>query len=236
MVLHTCNPKWKQEDQKFRVILTYIVSSNPAWATRHCLSHTQQRLMMVWQDAKAEAPTQQCHPSSLPLLAALLTVSASFQSHTLKNSWISQAGTTKLSSGLLRCHPSKTWWVAGPDMVLSRQLMLFAVPGGPLRVSVVLSYEKGHIHLTVHWTDVSTALSLVLLPSLLPPHTGKAVLFLQQVASIQSPVGKCNPSAEHFLPCIWDTQELNSCFIHSRQLVYQWVEALAPEPSLPFLI
>lgn len=133
--------------------------------------------MMICQDSKAKAQTQQCHPSSLALLAALLTVLAFFQSHTLKDSWIPAAKTTKLSSGLLQSWPSKTRWVAGPDIVLNRQMMLSAGLGGPLRVSVVLSYEKGHLHLTVHWADVSTALSLVFLPSLLPHHIGKAVFF-----------------------------------------------------------
>lgn len=48
--------------------------------------------------------------------------------------------------------------------------MLFAGLGGPLGVSAVLNLENKHLHLTVHWADVSTALGLVLFPSLLPHH------------------------------------------------------------------
>lgn len=45
-------------------------------------------------------------------------------------------------------------------VMLSRQRMLFAGLGGPLGVSAVLSLENRHLHLTVHWADVSTALGL----------------------------------------------------------------------------
>lgn len=48
--------------------------------------------------------------------------------------------------------------------------MLFDGLGGPLGVSAVLSLENKHLHLTVHWADVSTALGLVFSPSLLPHH------------------------------------------------------------------
>lgn len=39
-VVHACNPSsWRQGDQKFKVILGYIVSLRLAWATWTCLNN-----------------------------------------------------------------------------------------------------------------------------------------------------------------------------------------------------
>lgn len=57
--------------------------------------------------------------------------------------------------------------------------MLFAGLGGPLGVSAVLSLENKHLHLTVHWADVSTALGLVLFPLSAASSHGKPTYCLE---------------------------------------------------------
>lgn len=105
--------------------------------------------------------------------------------------------------------------------------MLFAGLGGPLGVSAVLSLENKHPHLTVHWADVSTALGLVLFPSLLPHHMENQLTVLKILLDKQgffSPTSciytksnkQSNPNAEHILLCFWSFLNQTQGFIHIR--------------------
>lgn len=143
IILHTSNPKWKQEDQKFSIILPYIVSSSPVWAIHDHLSRTQQRLMMVGLDAKAEAHTWQCRLSLLSLLEAVSTVLSFHHSHTLYRTLRSQwPELWSYSLGHCDADHQKCDVRLDQTIVLSRQRMLFAGLGGPLGVSAVLSLEN----------------------------------------------------------------------------------------------